>query len=141
VVADAVLSAGGQVTGVLPRALFECEIAHTGVADMRIVHSMHERKELMARLSDAFIALPGGAGTLEEIFEQWTWALLGIHAKPCGFLNVNDYFGPLLAMIDRMVADGFLAPPFAKMLAIESDADRLLEHFRSYQAPPRKWST
>ncbi len=141
VVADAVLSAGGQVTGVIPRALFEREIAHSGVADMRIVGSMHERKELMANLSDAFIALPGGAGTLEEIFEQWTWSQLGIHAKPCGFLNVNGYFDPLVAMIERMVEEGFVAPPSAAMLAVENDPDLLLARFRAYQPPIPKWST
>ena len=87
VLADEVLAAGGQVTGVMPRALVEREIAHRGVTDLRVVETMHERKELMADLADAFIALPGGAGTLEEIFEQWTWSQLGIHAKPCGFIN------------------------------------------------------
>lgn len=138
--ADAVLSAGGQVTGVMPRALFEREIAHTGVNDLRIVGNMHERKELMATLADAFIALPGGAGTLEEMFEQWTWAQLGIHAKPCGFLNVNGYFTPLFAMIERMVAEGFMAQSFSDMLVNETDPDRLLARFRSYQPPPRKWS-
>jgi len=140
VTADAVLSAGGQVTGVIPRALFEREIAHSGVADMRVVESMHERKELMATLSDGFIALPGGAGTLEEIFEQWTWSQLGIHAKPCGFLNVNGYFSPLLEMIGRMVEEGFLARSFASMLAIETDPDKLLHRFRAYQPPTNKWS-
>lgn len=140
VVADAVLSSGGQVTGVLPRALFEREIAHSGVADMRVVESMHERKELMAGLADAFIALPGGAGTMEEIFEQWTWSQLGIHAKPCGFLNVNGYFSPLFAMIERMVTEGFLAQSFAAMLAIETEPEQLLQRFRAYQPPTNKWS-
>ena len=140
VTADAVLSAGGQVTGVIPRALFKREIAHSGVADMRVVESMHERKELMASLSDGFIALPGGAGTLEEIFEQWTWSQLGIHAKPCGFLNVNGYFSPLLEMIERMVEEGFLARSFAAMLAIETEPDKLLHRFRAYQPPTNKWS-
>ncbi len=140
VVADAVLSAGGQVTGVMPKALYEREIAHRGVPDMRIVASMHERKELMASLADAFITLPGGAGTLEEIFEQWTWAQLGIHNKPCGFLNVNGYFDPLFAMVNRMVSEGFLAPSFAAMLAVETNPGLLLDRFRTYQPPLRKWS-
>ncbi|MGA8272080.1 MAG: TIGR00730 family Rossman fold protein [Candidatus Sulfotelmatobacter sp.] len=140
VLADTVLSAGGQVTGVIPRALFDREIAHSGVRDMRVVQSMHERKELMASLADAFIALPGGAGTLEEIFEQWTWAQLGIHAKPCGFLNVNGYFDPLFVLIGRMVAEGFMARAFAAMLAVETDPDRLLAGFRAYQPPPQKWA-
>ena len=140
VVADAVLGAGGQVTGVIPRALFEREIAHNGVADMRVVGSMHERKELMASLSDAFVALPGGAGTMDEIFEQWTWSQLGIHAKPCGFLNVNGYFDPLVAMIERMVAEGFVAPSSAAMLAVENEPDQLLARFRAFQPPIPKWS-
>lgn len=140
VLADAVLSAGGKVTGVMPRALYEREVAHRGVSDLRVVDTMHERKELMASLADAFIALPGGAGTLEEIFEQWTWSQLGIHAKPCGFLNVRDYFGPLLAMIERMVAEGFMAPAFAGMPAVDTEPDAVLARFRAYQPPIRKWS-
>jgi uncharacterized protein (TIGR00730 family) len=140
VVADAVLGARGQVTGVIPRALFEREIAHSGVADMRVVGSMHERKELMASLSDAFVALPGGAGTMDEIFEQWTWSQLGIHAKPCGFLNVNGYFDPLVAMIKRMVAEGFVAPSSAAILAVEDEPEQLLARFRAYQPPTPKWS-
>jgi uncharacterized protein (TIGR00730 family) len=141
VLADAVLSAGGQVTGVIPRALFEREIAHQGLTDLRVVKSMHERKELMAGLADAFIALPGGAGTLEEIFEQWTWSQVGIHTKPCGFLNVNGYFAPLLAMIEQMVVEGFLSAPLAAMLRIENEPDRLLARLREYQPPALKWAT
>jgi uncharacterized protein (TIGR00730 family) len=141
VLADEVLSGGGQLTGVMPRALVEREIAHRGVTDLRVVDTMHERKELMAGLADAFIALPGGAGTLEEIFEQWTWSQLGIHAKPCGFINVNGYFTPLLAMIEHMVAEGFMAPALASMLVIENEPERLLARFRLYQPPARKWST
>jgi len=141
VLADEVLSGGGQLTGVMPRALVEREIAHRGVTDLRVVDTMHERKELMAGLADAFIALPGGAGTLEEIFEQWTWSQLGIHAKPCGLINVNGYFTPLLAMIEHMVAEGFMAPALASMLVIENEPERLLARFRLYQPPARKWST
>ena len=141
VLADEVLAAGGQVTGVMPRALVQREIAHRGVTDLRVVDTMHERKELMAGLADAFIALPGGAGTLEEIFEQWTWSQLGIHSKPCGFINVNGYFTPLLAMIEQMVTEGFLAPPLANMLTIEHEPERLLARFRMYQPPASKWST
>jgi uncharacterized protein (TIGR00730 family) len=140
VLADAVLAAGGRVTGVMPRALVEREIAHRGLSDLRVVETMHERKELMASLADAFIALPGGAGTLEEIFEQWTWSQLGIHAKPCGFLNVDGYFSPLFAMIDHMVKEGFVAAPFAAMLAIERDPETLLARLRDYRPPSRKWS-
>src|SRR6202167_6449552 len=137
--ADAVLSAGGKVVGVMPRDLADSEIAHQGLSELHVVETMHERKARMADLGDAFIALPGGTGTLEEIFEQWTWAQLGIHAKPCGFLNVNGYFDPLFALIERMVAEGFMARSFATMLAIETDPDRLLAPFRAYQPPPQKW--
>jgi uncharacterized protein (TIGR00730 family) len=140
ILADAVLSVGGRVTGVMPRALFEREIAHQGVNDLRVVETMHERKLLMASLSDAFVALPGGVGTLEEIFEQWTWSQLGIHAKPCGFLNVAGYFDPMVAMIEHMVAQGFLQRSFAEMLTIESSPDELLAGFRVYRPPARKWS-
>ena len=140
VLADAVLSNGGRVTGVMPRALVEREIAHRGLSDLRVVETMHERKELMASLADAFIALPGGAGTLEEIFEQWTWSQLGIHSKPCGFLNVNGYFSPLIAMIDHMVEEGFVASPFAATLAIERDPEALLARLREYVPPAHKWS-
>jgi uncharacterized protein (TIGR00730 family) len=140
VLAEAALEAGGEVTGVIPRALFEREIAHPGVADMSVVGSMHERKEVMASLADAFMALPGGAGTFDEIFEQWTWSQLGIHAKPCGFLNVNGYFDPLLAMIEKAVAEGFIAQSFAAMVAVEREPEQLLARFRAYQPPAHKWS-
>ena len=141
VLADAVLSTGGHVTGVMPRALVEREIAHRGLSSLRVVETMHERKKLMADLSDAFVALPGGAGTLEEIFEQWTWSQLGIHAKPCGFLNVGGYFDALLSMIEHMVAEDFVARPFAEMLIVETDPERLLARFQSYKAPAKKWSS
>jgi uncharacterized protein (TIGR00730 family) len=140
VLADAVISAGGHVTGVMTRALFDREIAHQGLSELRVVNTMHERKEGMAQLADAFVALPGGAGTLEEIFEQWTWSQLGIHAKPCGFLNVNGYFSPLLIMIEKMVAEGFMAAPFAAMLAVDTDPEKLLACFQAYHPPIRKWS-
>ena len=106
-VADACLAHGGHVVGVMPRGLFEKEIAHQGLSELHVVENMHERKTKMAALSDGFIALPGGAGTLEEIFEQWTWAQLGIHHKPCAFLNINGYYDPLKAMVEKMVAEGF----------------------------------
>jgi uncharacterized protein (TIGR00730 family) len=141
VVADSALAAGGEVIGVIPRALFEREIAHRGLTELRVVESMHERKKLIADLADAFIALPGGAGTLEEIFEQWTWSQLGIHQKPCGALNVNDYFAPMRAMVERTVAEGFTRPAFAATLAIENDLDSLLTRFRNYKPSGHKWST
>src|SRR5215831_13324119 len=102
-VADAALASGGRVVGVMPRALFEREIAHSALSELRVVETMHERKQTMASLADGFLALPGGAGTFEEFFEQWTWAQLGIHGKPVGLLDVNDYFRPLLALIDKIV--------------------------------------
>ncbi len=107
-VADAALEAGGVVIGVMPRGLVEREIAHRGLTELHVVEDMHERKTKMAALADGFIALPGGAGTLEEIFEQWTWAQLGIHEKPCAFLNIKGYYDPLQAMVDNMVREGFM---------------------------------
>jgi len=120
-VADAVLVAGGRATGIIPHALVEREIAHQGLTTLHIVDTMHERKTMMSDLSDGFIALPGGAGTLEEIFEQWTWAQLGFHQKPCGFLNVKGYFDPLRDMIGRSVSEGFMAPEYQSMLAFATD--------------------
>lgn len=138
-VADAALSAGGQVVGVIPRALAESEISHQGLSELHLVETMHERKARMAQLADAFIALPGGAGTLEEIFEQWTWAQLGVHDKPCGFLNVKGYFDPLLEMIRRMTAQQFMWPEYASMLVVETEPERLLAQFAAYRPPMRKW--
>lgn len=138
-VADAALAAGGGVVGVMPRALFEREIAHPGLGELHVVETMHERKEMMASLADAFLALPGGAGTFEEFFEQWTWAQLGIHAKPVGLLNANDYFRPLLALIDKIVAEGFMAQTYRDMLIVERAVEPLLARFKTYSPPPRKW--
>jgi uncharacterized protein (TIGR00730 family) len=138
--ADEVLSAGGHVTGIIPRALWEREIAHQGLTELRVVEDMHERKKLMAEMADGFIALPGGTGTLEEIFEQWTWSQLGIHTKPCGLLNVDGYFNSQIAMIERMVADGFLSHAYAAMLSVETDPNVLLARIRAYRPPASKWS-
>jgi len=138
-VADAALAHGGRVTGVMTRTLVESEIAHPGLSKMHIVETMHERKTQMSALSDGFITLPGGPGTMEEIFEQWTWAMLGLHAKPCGFLVVGDYFGPFRSMIGGMVDAGFLRPDHRDMLAFEPDVDRLLERFERYAPPTRKY--
>jgi len=140
VLADAALAAGGQVTGVMTRALVDSEIAHGGLTTLRVVGTMHERKTAMADLSDAFVALPGGPGTMEEMFEQWTWAMLGLHAKPCGFLDVTDYFAPLRAMVENMVGAGFLRRDHADMVAFEPDMDRLLGRFETYDPPPRKYA-
>lgn len=127
IVADAALDAGGEVIGVIPKALEDRELAHGALTELHVVGSMHERKALMAELSDGFVALPGGAGTLDEMFEQWTWAQLGIHRKPCGFLNVSSYFDPLRAMTERMVAEGFLSNRDAALVRFSSEASDLLE--------------
>ncbi|XBS69044.1 TIGR00730 family Rossman fold protein [Acerihabitans sp. KWT182] len=138
-VADAALGHGGQVIGVMPQSLVDKEIAHNGLTKLYVVKDMHERKHKMATLSDAFLTLPGGAGTLEEIFEQWTWAQLGLHHKPCAFLNVNDYFSPLLSMIRRMAEEGFLKTDYLDMLIVEQQPEVLLQKFKHYQAPKHKW--
>ena len=124
--AEAARGAGGEVIGVIPQSIFDREIGHTGLDDLRVVGSMHERKALMAELSDAFIALPGGIGTLEELFEVYTWAQLGIHAKPLGLLDVAGYFEPLVAFLDHAVQERFLRPEMRTMLAVSDDLDDLL---------------
>ncbi|MEW6660813.1 MAG: TIGR00730 family Rossman fold protein [Bacillota bacterium] len=140
ILADAALRAGGEVVGVIPRALWNREVGHRGLTELYVVETMHQRKSLMADLSDGFVALPGGIGTMEEIFEVWTWAQLGIHRKPCGLLEVDGFFAPLLAFINHMVAEGFLRPEHRFMLIAEHDSEVLLEGLRSY-CPPAipKW--
>ena len=138
--ADAVLEAGGEVIGVIPRLLQDCEIAHPGLSELHIVETMHERKATMARLSDGFVSLPGGAGTLEEFFEVWTWAQLGIHQKPCGLLNVAGYYNRLRALVNHMVGERFLKPDYGSMLLIEEDPQTLLNKFASYLPPVDKWA-
>ena len=139
-VADSVLAAGGDVIGVIPRALAEREVAHTGLPDLRIVDSMHERKALMAELSDAFIALPGGIGTLEELFEVWTWTQLGAHAKPCGLLNTLHFYDGLLAFLDHVVDEAFLKPVHRQMLHSSKSPTDLLNGLLEYQVPTEtKW--
>jgi uncharacterized protein (TIGR00730 family) len=125
-VADAVRDEGGDVIGVIPQAIVDLEIGHDGLDDLRVVGSMHERKALMAELSDAFIALPGGIGTLEELFEVYTWAQLGIHAKPLVLLDVAGYFRPLVAFLDHAVQERFLRPETRTLLAVSDDLDDLL---------------
>ena len=138
--ADATLEAGGSVTGVIPRALWQREVGHTGLTELRVVESMHERKALMAELSDAFLALPGGLGTLEELFEVWTWALLGIHAKPCALLNVRGYFDPLLAFVDHATRERFIRRTHRDMLIVEAEPERLLQRLERYRPPAvAKW--
>lgn len=138
--ADAVMAEGGRVIGVIPESLVQKEVAHHGLSELRITQSMHERKMLMADLSDGFIALPGGIGTLEEIFEIWTWAQLGLHAKPCGLLNVAGYYDTLSEFLDHTVAEAFLQPSHRAMLHVESAPGRLLDRFAGYTAPAMtKW--
>jgi uncharacterized protein (TIGR00730 family) len=129
-VADAALAAGGEVIGVLPDKLFEREVAHDGLTELHVVTSMHERKALMSQLSDGFIALPGGYGTIEEVVEAVTWTQLGIHAKPVGLLDVDGYFEHLISFLDRGVADGLLAPDSRKLLVHDTDPAALLERLR-----------
>ncbi len=138
-VADAALAAGGKVVGVMPADLVSQEIGHKGLTELKVVNSMHERKWAMAELSDAFLCLPGGPGTFEEIFEQWTWALLGFHAKPCGFVNVNGYYDPLRATVQQMADKGFLAQQYVDMLIYADTTERVIEAFTAYVAPPPKW--
>src|SRR3546814_13018037 len=126
-VADAVLAGGGQVIGVIPQALVEKEVAHRGLTELRIVSSMHERKALMADLSDGFIALPGGIGTLEELFEVWTWAQLGTHAKQCALLNGLGFYDGLLTFLAHVVGQGVLKPIHRELLSVEDDTERLLQ--------------
>jgi uncharacterized protein (TIGR00730 family) len=141
-VADAVLQAGGEAIGVIPHALWAREVGHRGLTDLRIVETMHERKAMMADLSDAFIALPGGLGTLEEIFEIWTWAQLGLHAKPVGFLDVDGFFAPLMQFLDRAVRERFLKDAHRAIALVDADAERLLRRFDEWQAPRvEKWIT
>ena len=138
--ADAALAAGGRVVGVLPRALDRKEIAHAGLSELRVVDSMHERKAQMAERADAFVALPGGIGTLEEWFEVLTWSQLGFHAKPCGLLDVDGYFAPLLALLDRAVHERFVTPEHRAMIVVEHDAERLLDALERWRAPAaEKW--
>jgi uncharacterized protein (TIGR00730 family) len=140
--ADAVLSSGGEVIGVIPHALWAREVGHRGLTDLRIVETMHERKALMAELSDAFIALPGGLGTLEEIFEIWTWAQLGLHAKPLGFLDVNGFYGLLMEFLDRAMRERFVKEPHRAIAMVARDAEVLLRRFESWEAPRvEKWIT
>lgn len=140
VVADASLEADGEAIGVMPKALVEREIAHTGLTKLHVVGSMHERKALMSELSDGFIALPGGSGTLEEFFEVLTWAQLGEHHKPCGLLNVAGYYDLLLAVFDQMVEKGFLAEKHRELVVVETEPAAMLESFARYEPPAvPKW--
>ena len=139
-VADATLGAGGRAIGVLPRALRDKEIAHEGLSELHIVESMHQRKAMMADLSGAFVALPGGMGTFEEVFEIWTWAQLGYHRKPVGLLDIEGYYDRLLAFLDQTVEEGFVKPEHRRMAIVETDPALLLDRFATYEPPTvTKW--
>ena len=139
-IANAVLEEGGNVIGVIPKGLFKKEVAHTGITELREVGSMHERKSLMADLSDGFIALPGGFGTIEEIFEIITWSQLGMHRKPCGLLNVCNYYDKLIGFLDHAVSEQFIKTTHRSSILIDECPDGLLEKFEAYKAPETaKW--
>ncbi len=140
-VADAALQEGGEVIGVIPQSLFDKEVGHLGLSKLHIVKNMHERKAMMADLSDGFIALPGGIGTFEELFEVWTWAQLGYHPKPCAILNADGYYDQLIGFLDHTVNQGFLKPSHRDLLIVENDSSKLLDRIRTYQPPKvAKWS-
>jgi uncharacterized protein (TIGR00730 family) len=141
VLADTVMAAGGEAIGVMPQALVDREIGHTGISELRVVGSMHERKALMADLSDAFIALPGGAGTLEELFEVYTWAQLGLHDKPCGLLDVEEYFSGLVGFLDHAVDERFLREEHRAMLIVEHEPRALIARLAEFEprAVTPKW--
>jgi len=142
VVADAVLAGGGHVIGVIPEALMAKEVGHRGLPDLRIVKTMHERKALMAELSDGFVALPGGIGTFEEFFEIVTWAQLGMHSKPCGLLNVNGFYDPLMALVDHAIEERFVKRKQRDLIMVEPEFDALLERMASEHIPHEpKWIT
>ncbi|MCU1372437.1 MAG: hypothetical protein JWO77_3631 [Ilumatobacteraceae bacterium] len=141
-VADAALAAGGRVTGVIPRHLWDKEVGHQGLTELLIVDTMHERKMAMADRADAFIALPGGVGTFEELFEAITWTQLGIHDKPVGLLDVAGFYRPLLAFLDQTVAAGFLKPGHRSMIVDETDGDALVDALGAWEpVATSKWLT
>ncbi|NBO64226.1 MAG: TIGR00730 family Rossman fold protein [Acidobacteria bacterium] len=134
--ADAVLAAGGQVIGVIPQALASKELAHPNLTELRIVRTMHERKAVMAELADAFLALPGGLGTFDELFEILTWAQLGIHRKPVGLLNTDHYFDPLVGMVEHAVREGFVSPLHRELIIVASSVDDWFDRLATFVPPP-----
>lgn len=137
--ADGALGAGGEVIGVIPRGLVDRELAHSGVTELRVVETLHERKAVMASLADGFVALPGGLGTLEELAEAMSWAQLDLHDKPCGVLDPTGYFDPLLAFLDRAVEEGFLDSGHRELLVVARDLDSLLTRFEAHRAAVGRW--
>jgi uncharacterized protein (TIGR00730 family) len=140
-VADAAIAAGGEVIGVIPRSLVDRELAHPGLSDLHVVADLHERKAKMASLADAFLALPGGAGTLEELFEVFTWAQLGLHVKPIALLDVEEYYQPMLRFLDHMAGEGFLSRASREMLIVDTDVARVLDRYASFSPSRPKWAT
>lgn len=139
-IADTVLAAGGRAIGVMPDGLARREVAHKHLTELHITQTMHQRKTLMAELADGFVALPGGLGTLEELFEVWTWSQLGIHAKPCGMLNAAGYYDGLLTFLDHATAEAFVRPQHREALLVDTDAERLLDQMASWRHQPEtKW--
>ncbi|MEP6620981.1 MAG: TIGR00730 family Rossman fold protein [bacterium] len=134
-IADAALSAGGEVVGIMPRHLVDREVAHEGLTELIVVNSMHERKALLSEMSDGFLAMPGGLGTLEELFEVWTWGQLGLHRKPYGLFEVNGFFAPLLAFLDHAVTEGFIRAQYRGLLVVDSEPSSLLARMEAMQPP------
>ena len=134
-VADAAMEQGGEVIGIIPQALVDKEIAHPGLTDLRVVGSMHERKAMMSELSDGFVALPGGLGTLEELFEVWTWAQLGYHSKPCAVYNLGGFYDGLTGWLDHVVSEQFIKPQHRGMLIVESQPQPLIQAMSEYEVP------
>jgi uncharacterized protein (TIGR00730 family) len=135
VLADEVIACGGEAIGVIPSAILKKEIAHQGLSELHVVDSMHSRKAMMADLSDGFVALPGGLGTLEELFEILTWTQLGLQQKPCGLLNVNGFYDHLIRFLDHSVTEAFVKPVHRELLLVEDEPERLLEAMQAYRAP------
>ena len=133
--ADGALAAGGEVIGIMPKHLVDREVAHTGLAELRVVASMHERKSMLSELSDGFLAMPGGLGTLEELFEIWTWGQLGLHRKPYGLLEVSGFFAPLLTFLDHAVTEGFIRREYRELLVVDADPGSLIQRMESMSPP------
>ncbi len=139
-VADGAIAGGGKTTGVIPQSLVDRELAHVGLSELHVVASMHERKAMMAEIADAFIAMPGGFGTLDELFEIITWAQLGFHHKPIALLNVGGYFDPMLMFIEHMATEGFIKMEHRAAVLVKNEVDELLDMLLNYQPPPlEKW--
>ncbi|MEX3841385.1 MULTISPECIES: TIGR00730 family Rossman fold protein [unclassified Paraburkholderia] len=141
VIADTVMEGGGRAIGVIPKLLVDKEVGHVGLTELHVVPDMHHRKKMMADLSDAFVAMPGGAGTLEELFEVYTWAQLGYHRKPVGVLNIGGFYDPLMALLDHTVREGFMRQTYRDMLQTDGDPVALIARLKRYHAPTKdKWA-